>query len=895
MSDGPIRSESNLLAFISSVMRDELNCAREVIVRTCKAIKFIRPWAFECTPSSSEPPKQGYLRKVREADFVFWLIGKETTQPVVDEITTCMSAGRRLLAFELPSETRCEATRNLMAQVSSYAKWARVEENEDLAQHVRNALSDEFVRALRDPEPPGRALKLEEMKQLSVSRCKRMWTSLSVQEEMATELAEDQSVGDFLALPTTGVLRVEGDQGSGKTLAAERLFQRAIDRALDDSSQPLPIFVSARDLQMPIEEYVEHKSKDISRTSVTGSIIIVDGLDEIGVKAANSLLEELSIFTDAQTLATAVVTSRPLPDLKDDIGQRLTMSTLDQQKSIDLVSRIAGQELELRDRYAWSESVQDATKRPLFAIMVGSVLRDSPDSTFHKPVQLVTDLAERAQMELENAEEEEVDILLQELAVKTVSSGKRIFPHDVSTRRAKQRILANSRLVNEQEGMVDFTLPIFREWYAARALIEETVSFEEFHSDSDLWVIPLAIAVDAGNENSRRTLMTELCSSDPGLASLVLEELEPVWPPDESDDFSLGTSLEAGEKIRNAVVTWGQGLGALYSIIGPVDSKGNTSPLGIEVYAGGTRIHTSWYRGTHEQPTVVELPKDISPFAYNPEWSGFSSRGVPHAELWPWFIAKDYLVHSLSNEVSLKHLALESMSIDAVRECSWAFSLSVQRQSTRRQETISIQEILRYVEEEALNYVSFSLGYEGYCLNKHIRMVGHHLTELANSGETSISDPWPSADQLKTGTHRVWECYTPQRLLERTTEVYAGALRIYEAIVRKWFKPFSFRFQMYGCLPARLEGRITLPKGQVSFASDPVLTWRPIILSDNEESEVVFELGVPDKLQKDFRESNENKSPFLSSQRLDVFGMLPATDLACKWLADDLRRLGWDN
>ena len=55
--------------------------------------------------------------------------------------------------------------------------------------------------------------------------------------------------------------------------------------------------------------------------------------------------------------------------------------------------------------------------------------------------------------------------------------------------------------MNEQEGMVDFTLPIFREWYAARALIEETISFEDIHSDSDLWVIPLAIAIDSGNEN----------------------------------------------------------------------------------------------------------------------------------------------------------------------------------------------------------------------------------------------------------------------------------------------------------------------------------------------------------------------------------------------------------
>ena len=283
MSDGPIRSESDLQAFISSVMRDELNGARKEVVQVCKSFEYIRPWAFEFTPASSEPADQGYLRKVREADFVFWLIGKETTQPVVDEITTCMSAGRRLLAFELPSETRCEATRNLMAQVSSYAKWARVEENQDLAQHVRNALSDELVRALRDPEPPGRAQKLEEMKQFSVSRCKRMWTSLSVKEEMATELAEDQSVGDFFAFPTTGVLRVEGDQGSGKTLAAERLFQRAIDRSLGDSSQPFPLFVSARDLQEPIEEYVAQKSKGLSRTSLTGSIIIVDGLDEIGV------------------------------------------------------------------------------------------------------------------------------------------------------------------------------------------------------------------------------------------------------------------------------------------------------------------------------------------------------------------------------------------------------------------------------------------------------------------------------------------------------------------------------------------------------------------------------------------------------------------------------------
>ena len=283
--------------------------------------------------------------------------------------------------------------------------------------------------------------------------------------------------------------------------------------------------------------------------------------------------------------------------------------------------------------------------------MIGSVLRDSPDSNFQKPVQLVTDLAERALREVENAEE--VDILLQNLAVKAVSSGKSIYRRDVSPRQAQQKMLANSRLVNEEDGKVDFTLSIFREWYAAHALVEETFSFEDIDTTSDLWTIPLAIAVDSENEDFGYSLMAKLCSSDPGLASLVLQELEPVWAPDESGDFSLGTSLEAGEKFRKAMETWGQSLGTLYSIIGPVDSQGNTSTLGIEVNIEGTCMDTSWYRGTQKLPAVVELPKHVKPFTYNPEWSGLSFRRVPCTELWPWLVTKEHLANSLSKEVFL--------------------------------------------------------------------------------------------------------------------------------------------------------------------------------------------------------------------------------------------------
>ena len=70
-----LRGESNLLVFISSVMTDDLKCARETAVTTLRALHFVHPWAFELTPASSETPSDAYLRKVEEADFVIWLIG----------------------------------------------------------------------------------------------------------------------------------------------------------------------------------------------------------------------------------------------------------------------------------------------------------------------------------------------------------------------------------------------------------------------------------------------------------------------------------------------------------------------------------------------------------------------------------------------------------------------------------------------------------------------------------------------------------------------------------------------------------------------------------------------------------------------------------------------------
>ena len=872
-------------------------------MQTICAFQFIRPWVFEATPSSSESLPENYLRKVQESDLVVWLVGSETTEPVAEEINTCMSAGIRLLAFMLPSESRDERTKSLVARVQAagYAKWSKVKNVNDLAEHIEKALSDEVTRAFRNPTIVLRASKLKEMKQLSLSRCRRMWTSLGVPDCIAIELADNQSVGDILDLPYSGVLRVEGEQGSGKTLAAERLFQKAADHAILDSSQPFPLFVSARDLRDPIVVYIDQMSKDFCRPSVQGIMVIIDGLDEVGVDEANSLLSQIVVYANANSRATMVVTSRPLPGLQDDVGEVFSMPAMGNNQRMKLISKIACQPMEWLESYPWPTSVREAIEKPLFAAMLGSVLRESPDSIVPKRRNLVTTLAERSLQEVGNAVV--VDELLQKLAVKATSTGKRVALNDVSPKYAEQRMLTNSRLINDHEGSVDFTLPIFREWYAGRALVEQSVSVDDIQPISDRWIIPLTIAVDSGDDGFRRSLMAGLASSDPGLASLVLQDFKPSWRADDSEAPQVGTSIEVGVEIRSAMKAWQQGLRKLYPVIGPVDSFGNTATLGV----GGNSPYflTSWYQGAEKLPPVIEMSGSIMKEA-DPDWPKWLLSELPRTKLWSWSMTLSQLAKSLSDKLDLGSLVLETAPIDAVREFGWAFALAAQGQGEFNSKPVEIRNILRFIETRVRSR-PVTLG-TGHILSKvHVETIRLHLLSLIEDGEDFINDPWPPPDQLKP-SGRVWENYSRERLFERTKAVYTGALRIYKAIVEKWFGSFAMRLRLNHLLPIKLVGRLKLPHQWSGTKLGLVLTMYPQLLPEGEESRVAFELGTSEGMWDDFQEYWEDgerirrrlraeiwrtPSPVFTSTRLEVIGSLCATELALGWLKSELRDLGW--
>ena len=131
------------------------------------------------------------------------------------------------------------------------ANQLRVENVDDLPDHIRASLTDEMLRRYRDPAPVNHDLYLRQKHRESIADTKRLWATLGVPEDIAGELAEDPSVGHRLAIPKTGILTVNARQGSGKTLAAHRLYQLAL---LNRTAGPFPAPACISERTLPSAE-----------------------------------------------------------------------------------------------------------------------------------------------------------------------------------------------------------------------------------------------------------------------------------------------------------------------------------------------------------------------------------------------------------------------------------------------------------------------------------------------------------------------------------------------------------------------------------------------------------------------------------------------------------------
>ena len=896
------KSEAELLVFISSVMDDELAPARNSTVMAIPKMSFGRPWAFEYTPASSEAASDAYLRKVEEADFVIWLVGSKTTQPVVNEIHRCLASRVRLLVFKLPSEGRDEQTDTLLREAGQVIKWKDVVDLTMLANEINLALSDELIRALRDPLGTSRNQSLVRSRERSLADCLVSLTALGLDEDVANDLVYDESVGYDLNDLDPGLHVITAPQGSGKSFAAHRLFQKRVQHALQDASQAFPVLINAADLQGNLWETIDNRCRGYVDAQVQPLLVIVDSVDERGNREAISLLRQLEVYANANPRATLIATTRPLPNL-DHRGNTVQIPTLNDDEVVDLIRKVSGAPPEKIVPRFWDRSLKDSSVFPLFAIMIGVWLRDNSEIRGLSGRKLVEYLGQAAL----TGNSDETDRLLQNLATKTISKGTTVRLDEVTPRLAKQRQLADSRLVQQTNDRVDFALPIFREWYAARALLEGAIAIEDIDLDSDRWTVPLAVAVHSGSLTKAQEIIGHLASTDPSVAAAVLKEDEMAWYWGGTKPSLPTTAVGIGEEIRRSMIMWSSGLGPLFNVIGPVNPDGTLATLGVNL--NGDSLGFSWYCGLDELAPVIEFTADYNPLQPNATWELTRDwpiqfwDTIPPTELWNWVNTKSHLVRDLTEILKRHHLSHEIP--DAVPELVWEFALGFNSNGSLYQGPIAISRVLEFIHSLSLDEnTTVTIIGKTYTFEE-IEVIRNQLSQLLEDGQREIFDPWPMAD-LPLSSSSIWSRYSDQKLLERTAAIYAAALRIYQSVVERWFAPFADRLRLYRLMPVRLEGTLSRPHRH--GIELPWLHWSPIIIADSECSHVSFEIetehSTPENADDYFAEqkdafarlrlgNTERLALFRTSSALGGSESRTATKLAYGWIHDELRELGW--
>ena len=440
--------------------------------------------------------------------------------------------------------------------------------------------------------------------------------------------------------------------------------------------------------------------------------------------------------------------------------------------------------------------------------------------------------------------------------------------------------------------------------------MEGVASPSDIDFETDRWVVPLAIAINSENESLGPEILESISTRDPGLASLVLEEVKYSWSTEETpEQLPDGTAIELGHRIRQAMLNWSEGLGPLMAAIGPKSQSGEISTLAIAKRE--RMVTTCWYGGEEQLDPVVDIPLGWNPLSYehSNSWHKWRSTVIEPTRVWPWTTTKEELTSSLS-----KLLDNYSFSLDTTlgfREFAAELAESTNSDLLTKSSVPKINSLIDWIGDWTSKLGrgpgnSIIVGQHRFTLME-LELVRDRLQELKSSiGDTAL-DIWPEQDKPWPGGRTAvkwYELYSERQLLERTKAIFEGALRIYNDIVEQWFPAFNRRHQMSYMLPLRLEGVLNINVATNGRErSNDTLLWWPRLVDSHAESGVYFELG-PDRqfLGPDTKEKLQAaEDEFLlhigrfwqTEQALPGNEPRPATELAHDWLAKDLTDLRW--
>ncbi|NMO20776.1 hypothetical protein HPC49_25705 [Pyxidicoccus fallax] len=797
------------------------------------------------------------------------------------------------------------------------------------AQHtlVRRFFGPEWERVFCDPLPASarplqaqeeRQQRLEAMRQESRARLITRWISAGLGEARAEEFAAEVSLGlpQHLraSLPETGLVVLEGDFGSGKSTAGERLHQEDLERALADVTAPVPVYLTARYVQGPLKEAVLAAATGQENPTRVGARIVLDGIDEAGMTAARQFIEQARVLVRQWPHTRCLLTARPLDII--NLPERVHMRLLEMKEVEALVRRVAGTPGWAR----WPASVWETARRPLFALVAAS-LRNTED----KPIPRSTAgfLEALVQGALERTEQLKTDAhtALQRLAALTLSSGGTIPQGEFGAEPDIQPLLTTA-LVVRRGRTLSFTLPVIEQYFGAQALLTGVVKPDTAWASLasfDRWRDAVVIAVGSGSWERTSALLIDLAGRYPGAASWVVEKAlsEHFSPAGDKDAPDLPDGAECARRLRTALAVWIEAVKPLSERTRLVGAEGRL--VTIAARCEGARVITvAW--PPEASPTLVsggELPRQWqSPIPEGALWKR-SQRVDSTESAWPWKVSLRWLREEFEHVLSSKALPLRDTSPNRA-ERRWAIArLLMDQHRNLLHPPISADVALTKV-RQVLTLLAGSTDTEyvtlgGRWWSAHPSVQPKDLREFASDLEAGrgvgpdgrLHRPWAVPDRAESPRSRWgWGLYSREAQLRFVQEVYPAALDIYEEAVTTWMPRLGPTLDWACALPIRLTGIIEWDqedKPSLHYYVSPLplgAKTEVVVTATSSDSDLARSLRSREDIEKSVAALSE-RSPaavpwfrhIYTDTRVHLSGNTPATDLAYKWIAYHLQHL----
>lgn len=716
-------------------------------------------------------------------------------------------------------------------------------------------------------------------------------------------------------VPVGQVVVLVGDFGAGKSEVAETWHRSTIEAFRTGAgAPPFPVWLRARDLGDQTLEGAIDRQVGHSWRQGRGACIVIDGLDETDVAAAQGLLESARILSKSHDDVQALLTARPgvVSAMK---GERVETALISEEDAIALVELASGQP---HATLGWTAEMRSTVRRPLFALAAGVMLgsEESPRGE----ADLIRSLVEGALSkgaERATVTSAETFLVLKGLAVASTRSGE-----DARLSFDERQVARSSRLVtdNSSDDVVTFSLPIFQHWFAAQAILDGTVEAREVVADAasfNRWRWAAAVAaLSAPEPDTLDELMATWVTENPGAAGWIIKEAFSAHRTWRSADGRPLDAETSGARLLRALRTWADALGPLAP--GVLPKAVVEGPVGLGVNVSGHKIGVALAVARPDADYVAGPPARKAPSASSSDWRSWFGGTAPEGDAWPWIVIRDQIADG-----TLRRLANDPYMGSPNGVWRQERRIDIARQLVGRGVLPQAVLLAGEVRTRATEVLG-KIGQDGSVRLGSFRIAGYELQDLItwidSEGTTEIELALPTPDVTHPSSGWVWDLYSPERLMKLEVEVYGRACVAYDEALTHTFAPLGWSMpssvlQPFGVVleleyqsdgsgdrtPDLTAVRAPMPLISQLAPSGPGVLWsttgRAVISQvpngshDPWDSHSATGRIITSWLAEQHREPLSA----LSGTATDADDMVvsrPSASVAARWIWDDLQRLG---